>query len=139
MGPCGDEMDGRTTMTGDTSSPSTAMGDLEPFAGDVSVFFDPTHTLILLRGDIDLAVAADLEDAGRDAIDAKAPIVADVRSVNLIDSVGISFLVRLAASGRESDTTVSLRGPAPRVAELLTLVGANDLFTWVDDPEDLQA
>jgi anti-anti-sigma factor len=123
-------------MTGETSPlQSTAAGDLEPFAGDVSVFFDPTHTLILLRGDIDLAVAADLEDAGRDAIDAKAPIVADVRAVNLIDSVGISFLVRLAASGNEAGTTVSLRGPAPRVAELLTLVGANDLFVWDDSPE----
>jgi anti-anti-sigma factor len=124
-------------MTGDTSpSPSTATGGLEPFAGDVSVFFDPAHTLILLRGDIDLAVAADLEDAGRDAIDAKAPIVADVRSVNLIDSVGISFLVRLAASGKESGTPVFLRGPAPRVAELLTLVGAQDLFVWEDSPDD---
>jgi anti-anti-sigma factor len=123
-------------MTGDSSSTqSTATGDLEPCAGDVSVFFDPSHTLILLRGDIDLAVAADLEDAGRDAIDAKAPIVADVRAVSLIDSVGISFLVRLAASGRESGTTVSLRGPAPRVAELLTLVGANDLFVWDNSPE----
>jgi anti-anti-sigma factor len=123
-------------MTGDSSSTqSTATGDLEPFAGDVSVFFDPSHTLILLRGDIDLAVAADLEDAGRDAIDANAPIVADVRAVSLIDSVGISFLVRLAASGREAGTTVSLRGPAPRVAELLTLVGANDLFVWDNSPE----
>ena len=123
-------------MADDTlHSPPVATGDLEPFAGDVSVFFDPTHTLILLRGDIDLAVAADLEDAGRDAIDAKAPIVADVRAVNLIDSVGISFLVRLAASGNEEGTTVSLRGPAPRVAELLTLVGANDLFVWDDSPE----
>jgi anti-anti-sigma factor len=123
-------------MTGDISpSQPVATGDLEPFAGDVSVFFDPTHTLILLRGDIDLAVAAELEDAGRDAIDAKAPIVADVRAVSLIDSVGISFLVRLAASGKESGTTVSLRGPAPRVAELLTLVGANDLFLWDDSPE----
>jgi anti-anti-sigma factor len=123
-------------MTGDNSSTqSAATGDLEPFAGDVSVFFDPSHTLILLRGDIDLAVAADLEDAGRDAIDAKAPIVADVRAVSLIDSVGISFLVRLAASGREAGTTVSLRGPAPRVAELLTLVGANDLFVWDNSPE----
>ena len=123
-------------MADDTlHSQPVATGDLEPFAGDVSVFFDPTHTLILLRGDIDLAVAADLEDAGRDAIDAKAPIVADVRAVDLIDSVGISFLVRLAASGNEAGTTVSLRGPAPRVAELLTLVGANDLFVWDDSPE----
>jgi anti-anti-sigma factor len=120
-------------MTGDTSAAPSPPTGAEPFAGDVSVFFDPTHTLILLRGDIDLAVAAELEDAGRDAIDAKAPIVADVRPVNLIDSVGISFLVRLAASCKEAGTTLSLRGPAPRVAELLTLVGANDLFVWEDE------
>lgn len=102
--------------------------------GDVSVFFENGATVILLRGNIDLSVADELEHAGRDAIDAGLPIHADVRAVESIDSVGISFLIRLAGNARAADTEVSLLGPAPRVSELLTLLEADGLFVWVDAP-----
>lgn len=102
------------------------------FPGDVSVFFDNGRTLILLRGHIDLLVADDLEHAGRDAIDADMPILADVRSVDSIDSVGISFLIRLAGNARAADHQMSLVGPSPRVQELLVLLDSESLFTWVD-------
>jgi hypothetical protein len=67
--------------------------------GDVAVFLQDDQILILLRGDIDLSVGEDLEDAGRDAIDAGIPIVIDVRRVQMIDSVGLSFLVRMGQRG----------------------------------------
>lgn len=102
-------------------------------AGDVTVLFEPDHTLILLSGAIDLSVADDLEQAGRDAVDAGTPIVADVRRVDMVDSVGASFLVRLAASARDGGRTMVLRGPSPRLDELLTLMGAQPLFRWQDD------
>jgi anti-anti-sigma factor len=113
------------------------VGALDPGGvppGDVSVFFENGRTVILLRGNIDLSVADDLEHAGRDAIDAALPIHADVRAVETIDSVGISFLIRLAGNARAAETEVSLVGPAPRVSELLTLLEADDLFVWVDAP-----
>jgi anti-anti-sigma factor len=102
--------------------------------GDVSVFFENGATVILLRGNIDLSVADDLEHAGRDAIDAGLPVHADIRAVDSIDSVGISFLIRLAGNARAADTEVSLLGPSPRVSELLTLLEADDLFEWIDAP-----
>lgn len=102
--------------------------------GDVSVFFENGKTVILLRGNIDLSVADDLEHAGRDAIDAALPIHADCRAIDTIDSVGISFLIRLAGNARAADTEVWLLGPAPRVSELLTLLEADDLFHWIDSP-----
>lgn len=101
---------------------------------DVSVFFEAEHTVILLRGDIDLAVSDDLEQAGRNAIDAKLPILADVRNVTLMDSVGLSFLIRMAAGVRNHGLTTTLRGPAPRVRELLAVAGAQSLFSWAEDP-----
>jgi len=100
--------------------------------GDVAVFFDNGRTLILLRGHVDLSVADDLEHSGRDAIDADLPIFADVRAVESIDSVGISFLIRLAGNARAAGTTVSLVGPSPRVQELLVLLDSESLFDWVD-------
>ena len=107
-------------------------GDSVAAPGDVSVFFDNGRTLILLRGHIDLSVSDDLEHSGRDAIDADLPILADVRTVDSIDSVGISFLIRLAGNARAAGHTMSLVGPSPRIRELLVLLDCESLFTWVD-------
>ena len=101
---------------------------------DISVFFEAEHTVILLRGDIDLTVSEDLEQAGRNAIDARLPILIDVRNVSLMDSVGLSFLIRMAAGVRVHGLPTTLRGPAPLVAELLTVAGAESLFTWTQEP-----
>lgn len=99
---------------------------------DISVFYEDGYTAVLLRGDIDLAVSDDLEQAGRNAIDARVPILVDVRHVTLMDSVGLSFLIRLAAGIRASGSITTLRGPSPRVRELLAVAGAIDLFSWTD-------
>ena len=102
--------------------------------GDVSVLLEPEYTLIMLAGDIDLAVVDDLEFAGRDAIDIGLPIVADVRRVTSMDSVGVSFLVRLAAGLADRGLSTTLRGPSPRVQELMTLIGAAGMVQWEDGP-----
>ncbi len=104
----------------------------DAFTGDVSVFLSHDHTLILMTGDIDLAVVDDLEYAGRDAIDAGLPIVADVRRVTSMDSIGASFLVRMAAALADRGLSTTLLGPAPRVRELLHTIGAQDLLEWRD-------
>jgi anti-anti-sigma factor len=98
--------------------------------GDVSVFLNADHTLILMAGDIDLAVVDDLEYAGRDAIDAGLPIVADVRRVTSMDSVGASFIVRMAAALGDRGLATTLLGPAPLVRELLHTIGAQDMLEW---------
>lgn len=98
--------------------------------GDVSVFLEDDHTLILMTGDIDLAVVDDLEYAGRDALDAGLPIVADVRRVTSMDSVGASFLVRLGAGLADRGVSTTLLGPSPRVAELLEMIGAREIVEW---------
>jgi anti-anti-sigma factor len=103
--------------------------------GDVAVFLQDDQILILLRGDIDLSVGEDLEDAGRDAIDAGIPIVIDVRRVQMIDSVGLSFLIRMGSAAQAGGRRAVLRGPSPPIEELIQIIGAADLFTWVDAPE----
>jgi anti-anti-sigma regulatory factor len=96
--------------------------------GGVAVFFETDHTLIVLSGTIDLVVADDLEHAGRDAIDRGLPIVVAAGDVDLIDSVGIAFLVRLAGAGSEAGWGVGFSSITPATLELLELVGALDLF-----------
>jgi anti-anti-sigma regulatory factor len=103
--------------------------------GGVAVFFESDHTLIVLSGTIDLVVAEDLEHAGRDAIDRGLPIVVSAGDVDLIDSVGIAFLVRLAGAGSEAGWGVGFSSITPFTLELLELVGALDLFSR---PVDLE-
>ena len=108
---------------------------MEGSGGDVAVFLQDDQVLILMRGDIDLSVGEDLEDAGRDAIDAGIPMVIDVRMVQMIDSVGLSFLIRMGSAAQAGGWSVVLRGPSPPVEELIRIIGAADLFTWVTESQ----
>src|SRR5262245_20642509 len=95
--------------------------------GDVAVFFEGGHVLVLLSGEVDLSLSDDLEHAGRDAIDAEQPIRVDARRVTFIDSVGGSFLVRMAAALIDRGGKLTLLGPSQRVEELISLMGAGEL------------
>jgi len=108
--------------------------------GDVSVYDQENVVVVLLRGTIDISQAQDLEEAGGYAIERDLEIMIDVRHVDMIDSVGISFLVRVAASIRSQGGTITLCGPAPLVEEMLAVAGAGPLFTWIegrDGPDGL--
>ncbi|MBT0767813.1 STAS domain-containing protein [Kineosporia sp. J2-2] len=100
--------------------------------GDVAVYDQDGAVVVLLRGTIDIGQAQELEEAGGYAIEKQIPILVDVRHVEMIDSVGISFLVRVAASIRSHGRTITLCGPAPLVEEMLSVAGAAPLFTWVE-------
>ncbi|MCD5312172.1 STAS domain-containing protein [Kineosporia babensis] len=104
--------------------------------GDVVVLAQDDHTLVILHGEIDVRVSDELEYAGRFSIDAGRRTVMDVRHVTMMDSVGVSFVVRLAAGLRSTGAELLLQGPSRRVAELITLVGAGDLARWL--PEEAQ-
>jgi anti-anti-sigma factor len=89
--------------------------------GDVSVFFDEDVTLVILSGDIDLALSGDLEYAGRDAIDRQLPVHLDLTRVTFMDSIGIGFVARLAASAREAGHRVRVVDASHRAIEALTM------------------
>jgi anti-anti-sigma factor len=113
----------------DASDPPRDPG---PTSGDVSVYDQNGVVVVLLRGSIDIRQTRELEEAGGYAIDQRIPIMVDVRHVQMIDSVGISFLVRVAASVRAASGTITLCGPAPLVEEMLAVAGAASLFEWVE-------
>jgi anti-anti-sigma factor len=119
-------------MAGTDSGPADASPE-EAGGGDVAVLTEGRYTLVIMHGDIDVRVSDDLEHAGRFSIDAGRTTLMDVRNVTMMDSVGLSFVVRLAAGLRTTGAQLLLRGPCPRVAELLTLVGADGLVTWVHE------
>jgi anti-anti-sigma factor len=103
--------------------------------GDICVLAERGYTLVMLYGDVDERCTDDLEHAGRFCIDEARPTVMDVRKVTLIDSVGLSFVIRLAAGLLHAGTELILYGPNLRIAELITLVGADGLVRWTQSPD----
>jgi anti-anti-sigma factor len=106
-----------------------------PGSGDAVVFFDDSITLILLSGEVDLALGDDLEFAGRDAIDRGMPVRLDVSRVTFIDSVGLGFLARMASAERENGRVLELVDAPRIVQEAIHLVGLTELVAFVDGAE----
>jgi anti-sigma B factor antagonist len=96
--------------------------------GDVQVFFDPDVTLIMLSGEVDLALGPELEDAGRDAIDRGVPIHVDLTRVTFLDSVGIGFIARVAAAGHAAGQRATVVGASRRIREGIALSGLQSLL-----------
>jgi anti-sigma B factor antagonist len=103
-----------------------------PGSGDAVVFFDDGVTLVLLSGEVDLALGDDLEYAGRDAIDRGAPVRIDVSRVTFIDSVGLGFLARIASAERENGRRLPLAGARRNIQESIQLVGLTELVDFVE-------
>lgn len=100
------------------------------------MFFDEGVTLIMLSGEVDLALGDDLEYAGRDAIDRGAPVRVDLSRVTFIDSVGLGFLARMASAEREQDRQLLLVGARHTVRESVHLVGLAEIVEFVDAEDD---
>lgn len=92
----------------------------------VEVTHDAGTMLVRLVGEIDAAALGTLEQV--DGAQSGESLVVDLSAVTFLDSVGVSFLVRLATQAREHGRSVVLREVPPAVAEVLALVGATELF-----------
>lgn len=106
---------------------------LNAFPFDVSCR-DESPPRIVLVGEIDMLTAPAL-DRAYDWIAARpaSDVVVDVKSVAFLGSVGIGFLVRLAAYLDVSGHTVELRSANDYVRRVLEICGLAALFDLGDD------
>ena len=65
--------------------------------GSVHTLLDPDRTRIVLSGEVDVSVTAELTDAVAEAEAAAVPAQVDARHVTFIDSSGVAMLARLAS------------------------------------------
>ena len=77
--------------------------------GSVHTLFNDDRTRIVLSGEIDVSVNAELVDAIAEAEAAGVPTEVDTRHVTFIDSSGVAMLARLAS--RTPDTLKVLDPP----------------------------
>lgn len=110
----------------------------EPASVHVIVMSDRTR--IVVSGEIDADLAADLQEATADAEATGLPIEVDAQHVTFMDSSGIAFLARLASRSSErvrilhAPDTVRFLLEVTRIGELLDLV--DDDSEGPDGPDD---
>ncbi len=67
--------------------------------GSVSVLLDDDRTLVVLAGDVDATLAADLVEAATEVRETGRAVRVDTRHVTFMDSTGVSFMARVAVAG----------------------------------------
>lgn len=107
-----------------------AEGLSEP--ASVHVIVQDGRTRIVLSGEVDADLAADLTEATSDAEATGLPIDIDAQHVTFMDSSGIAFLARIAT--RSSQKVRILRAPET-VRFLLQVTRIGELLELVDDPD----
>ncbi len=101
--------------------------------GAVQVILQPGRTRIVLSGEVDADLGADLQEATAEAERAGVPIEVDAHHVTFMDSSGVAFLARLAT--RSGQPVRLLRVP-PTVRFLLEATRIGELLDIADDDTD---
>jgi anti-sigma B factor antagonist len=115
----------RPAVTGDD--------DVAPSIGDpasVHVIVGTSRARIVLSGEIDADIGAELHEATADAEESGLPVEVDAHHVTFMDSSGVAFLARLAS--RSSHKVRVLRAP-PTVKFLLEVTRIGELLEIVDE------
>jgi anti-sigma B factor antagonist len=79
--------------------------------------------VLALDGNLDLATAADLEDAVREHVRHGALIQLDAADLMMCDSTGLGAIVRAHRQAVAGGARIVVRDPRPYVADLLAMTG----------------
>ena len=95
------------------------------------------RVLVSVEGEVDLASAAELEDALQRALQGSArSLVVDLRAVQFLDSSGLSLLVRQGRLARAGDRRlIVIKGP-PHVHQVFEVTGLSGHLTMVGEPPE---
>ena len=104
--------------------------DALPEPASVHVIVESDRTCIVLSGEVDADLAAELREATADAEATGLPIEIDAQHVTFMDSSGIAFLARIAT--RSTQRVRVIRAPET-VRFLLDVTRIGELLDVVDD------
>jgi anti-anti-sigma factor len=83
---------------------------------------------LALGGNLDIATAAELEQAVREHVRQGAEIMLDAGSLVMCDSTGLGALVRAQRHAAAAGATIVVRGARPYVADLLSMTGIDKVI-----------
>jgi anti-anti-sigma factor len=104
----------------------------------VEVRSDGDAAVVTVSGELDLASSAALEEEFQRVAESDAQqVVVDLRSLEFMDSTGLSTLVKAHQRAVESGQRFGLVRGSPQVQRLLSLTGVAERVVFADTPEEL--
>jgi len=82
---------------------------------------DGAHVVVTLRGELDIANAADLGAVLSEAVARNPHVIADLSDLSFIDCASLGVLVRARTRAREAGGDLVLSGARGKVRRVLTL------------------
>ncbi len=122
--------EGRQVEKGSIREDSSIRAEVSTEPGSVHVLTGIDHIRVILAGEVDADLAADLQDATTAVERSGLPVEVDTHHVTFMDSSGVAFLARLAT---RSSYRVRLFNVPPTVQFLLEVTRIGELLDVVAD------
>jgi anti-anti-sigma factor len=110
------------------AAPSAASADRVAVLDRVRVEQLPTAAVVRVTGEIDMAVAPELRSALEAAVGAHPNVIVDLSQAGVIDSAGLSTLVRARNAARRRQGQLLLAGPSRFVQTVLRTMRLHTAF-----------
>jgi anti-sigma B factor antagonist len=106
------------------------------FSNEPAIRDDGAHVVVTLRGELDIASAADLRTVLSEVVARNPHVIADLSDLTFIDCAGLGVLVRARTRAREAGGNLVLAGSQGKVWRVLTLpcmAGVFPVYASVDE------
>ena len=107
----------------------------DPTGFSISISDRDGRAVVVLRGELDLATAPDLEAALNERLDAGQDVVVDLRELDFMDSTGLRALVTAHARVQDTDQSFLIVRPLPGapIERILAVAGVATVLDLIDD------
>jgi anti-sigma B factor antagonist len=107
----------------------------DPTGFSISISDRDGRAVVVIRGELDIATAPDLEAALTERLDAGQDVVVDLRELAFMDSTGLRALVAAPArvEGRGPSFVIVRPRPGAPIEKILAIAGVESVLDLVDD------
>jgi anti-anti-sigma factor len=109
---------------------------MDPSGFSISTTERDGGVIVLVRGELDLATAPDLEEVVSDRMDAGQEVVVDLRELQFMDSSGLRVLVAAHARSTNGGPRFAMvrAREGTEVAKIMSISGVDERLELVDEP-----
>lgn len=120
-----------------TWNPGPRRGKVRLVELNVSSRFHDDHTIVTIRGEIDLYTAPRLHSELVGLLTEGMPtrVIIDMSGVEFCDSTGMNVLLSCLRRARERGGELEIAAPKPAVRKILQVTGLDAVFTLVEDAD----
>jgi anti-sigma B factor antagonist len=107
----------------------------DPTGFSISISDRNGRAVVVIRGELDLATAPDLDAALMELLDAGQDVVVDLRELEFMDSTGLRALVaaHTRADGGEQTFVIVRPLPGGPIERILAIAGVESVLELIDD------